>query len=393
MRIVLGTFILISTLLFAKADKLSTLKLPQNIFIDLDITTCDDECLLSALERNEIFTFLSKYKSSDSLFINSEYNLYKNLLNVNNIDISMIKVALLVPSRVVGKYSTTTTKSIISYMIHKKRDFNFRVFNSFIESKEALLDTFKEIKKADYRYVIALLTENGLSNLDKDSVDGLFIYIPSLNSEISNKELNNITYGGLDYTIQLQELKKLSNGKVVNFYDSSPIGYKLLNYTRGAFDNIYQEKEIDNNPKFKSLIRWNKKAINHSSIILNTPIVKSSLILSQLNYHDANVDKILSTQLNYNPMIMNLTQRVDRKKFFVANSILNVPNLLSEKNLILDNSINYDWVNYSTSIGIDYIYSLITGDEREFAEDIESSQVQYKTKLYQIGDSKIFSIN
>ncbi len=54
-----------------------------------------------------------------------------------------------------------------------------------------------------------------------------------------------------------------------------------------------------------------------STIILNTPIVKSSIILSQITAFEVEPAKVLSTQLNYNPLLVKLTQEKIEKTFML----------------------------------------------------------------------------
>jgi hypothetical protein len=93
---------------------------------------------------------------------------------------------------------------------------------------------------------------------------------------------------------------------------------------------------------------------------------------------------ILSTQLNYTPLIFSLTQKIDRKNLVVANSIGKIPLELIEYNEILGNSVSYNWVNYSSIIGAEFLST----NNIDFFEDlkIENNQVVYPVKLYEVND-------
>lgn len=54
-------------------------------------------------------------------------------------------------------------------------------------------------------------------------------------------------------------------------------------------------------------------------------------------------------------MLLTLTQYEDRDDMFIANSIKRAPASLEETNALFGHDIVYDWVNYSTSIGIDLL--------------------------------------
>ena len=76
--------------------------------------------------------------------------------------------------------------------------------------------------------------------------------------------------------------------------------------------------------------------------------------MSQLTLYDANATNILSTQINYDPLLFSMTQYKDRKTMIIANSITSQNNVFIETNSLLGNDIVYDWINYTTTIGVDY---------------------------------------
>ena len=114
--------------------------------------------------------------------------------------------------------------------------------------------------------------------------------------------------------------------------------------------------------------------------------------MSQLTLHDSNVSTILSTQINYDPLIFSTTQYRDRKHLYIANSIAQNSAVLDESNRLLGNDISYDWINYSTSIGVDFFYNLITGEPREYALGIMNNQVQYPIEIVNPGISKFANV-
>ncbi|WP_321778168.1 hypothetical protein [Sulfurimonas sp.] len=123
------------------------------------------------------------------------------------------------------------------------------------------------------------------------------------------------------------------------------------------------------------------KDIVEGSFFINTPIVKTGMIMSQLTLYDTNATNILSTQINYDPLILSITQYQDRKNMIVANSITNNNNILIEANSLLGNDIVYDWINYTTTVGVDYFFSLATREDREYKIAIEDNQMIYPIEL------------
>ena len=150
-------------------------------------------------------------------------------------------------------------------------------------------------------------------------------------------------------------------------------------------DNIVYGKNISSSRvSFKRIMKKNKK-LQESSIFMNTPLVKTSLIASQLRYYELEPYALLSTQINYNPMLLTLTQYEDRKNFYIANSIGKSTVSMKEFNSLLGHDIVYDWVNYATSIGIDYFYTrfFIPVSSSAFKEIVKDRQVQYDVSIIQ----------
>ena len=52
-----------------------------------------------------------------------------------------------------------------------------------------------------------------------------------------------------------------------------------------------------------------------------------------------------------------------------------------ETNAILSNDIEYDWINYATTIAIDYFFHLITNEDREYNLALQENQVVYPIQM------------
>ncbi|MDX1296077.1 MAG: hypothetical protein R3302_07410, partial [Sulfurimonadaceae bacterium] len=127
-------------------------------------------------------------------------------------------------------------------------------------------------------------------------------------------------------------------------------------------------------------LKENEK-IQNASFVLNTPIVKTGMIMSQLTLYDTNTTNILSTQINYDPLLFSITQYHDRKDMIIANSIGKNNNVLVEANRLLSNDIVYDWINYATTVGTDLFYNMITHSEREYKLPVIDNQIEYPISL------------
>jgi len=82
-------------------------------------------------------------------------------------------------------------------------------------------------------------------------------------------------------------------------------------------------------------------------------------------------------------MILTLTQYKDRQALLIANSIGKADNGITISNTLLDSDIEYNWVNYSTSIGVDLLYNsyVLQEGNRSFTEEVSNGQVQYNTYI------------
>ena len=137
--------------------------------------------------------------------------------------------------------------------------------------------------------------------------------------EVENSR-NNFIFGGISYEDQFKLLKTLSSENSAMFYVKSYLGNKLKNYyDEMFFDTKPTVIEIDSKiNRYKYIM--NDKNLLYNTVVLNTPIIKSSIVLSQLTAYEIDPIRILSTQLNFDPLLVKLTQEKDRKNLFVVNS-------------------------------------------------------------------------
>jgi SRSO17 transposase len=216
-----------------------------------------------------------------------------------------------------------------------------------------------------------------------------------------NSTTSNIYFGGIDYQAQIEMLMDYSSDPLVIFYDQSKLGTTLKEKTRDTYllheDNnskkhIYSYGVAQKTSNLKSQLSENKK-IDFATFFLNTPIVKSGMIMSQITLYDVNTTNILSTQINYDPLIFTITQNHDRKNMIIANSININNNVMVEANNLLNNDISYDWINYATTVGIDYFYYLSSTNKREYPLELTNNQIKYPIILVEPGYSKFLTID
>ena len=368
----------------AKSLYLSMLPLPKTTIINLQTKECDTKCLDDFIKNGEIFSFLSNYKQTpNDVNLTKEYEALKIKFNIYNLKkVQNVKIALMVPKNVIGRYTISTTNTILSYLLEKGVNFNFELFNSNDETRENISNTVKKIENEGFDFVIAPYTLEGVKKLLSTDTNLIF-YIPTINkSEVATQKTNFI-FGGIDYKKQIDRLLVFTNDKLAIFADESNIGFKLSSYIQNSGKRVVYKKIIPQKlTKFRSFLKRNKK-LENSSIFLNTPLVKTSLLASQFRFYKITPYALFSTQINYNPLLLNLTQFDDRKNMYIANSIGHSDDKLVATNKLLDNNILFDWINYSTSIGVDYIYTLYFDNnaKRIFDENILNNQVQYDIQI------------
>jgi SRSO17 transposase len=290
------------------------------------------------------------------------------------------KIAIIFPSKVVGKYAKDAINTMMAYMLHNNIKFNFEVFDSLTQDNNNINRVFSEINEKRFTNVIALFTQDSIDTLlEVQDLDRLNLYLPLINKNEVVKSPQNIVFGAIDYKNQIETLLTQSNKQNSIFYTNNALGLKLKEYVENSNQNVKATTVINKHTNvFKRIVK-NKK-LRNSSLFLNTSIIKSSIILSQLRAHEANVYKILSTQLNYTPLVISLTQYPDRKNFVIANSIERTDLKLQESLALFDADIEYNWVNYATLIGMDYLYK--KDDSGLFPSKIEDNQVKYNVRLY-----------
>ncbi|VAY86260.1 Putative periplasmic protein [hydrothermal vent metagenome] len=295
-------------------------------------------------------------------------------------------IAIVFPSKVLGKWAIDATNSAISYMMYKENDFNIKVFNSINESEDSIQNVFSEISKEGISKILMLVTYDGASKLSTISnIDSYQIYLPLIDKNILDLNISSVIYGSIDYLQQFTALLEHSSEdeKIVDFYDRSKFGKQLSN-SLSKVDNLnvlYKESINNNNGRYSVFLNKNNHALYQSTLIINMPIVKSSIVLSQINTKDINISKVLSTQLNYTPLLLSLTQLEDRKNMLIASSIFETNDKLEEYNALIDNDIKYNWVNYSTTIGIQY---LINKDISSFYPvKLEKNKIVFPVQIFE----------
>jgi len=271
------SLIFTTMLSLAKSLYLSQLPLPTTYIMDTSVKECDTKCLQTYLQNGEIFFFLSGYeKSISNANLSKAYKTLKIKLNIFNAKkANRVKIALMIPKNIIGRYSISTTNAILAYLLQKRVDFDFELFDSKDETLQNIQNTINDIESKGFKFVIAPYTDTGVKRL-LTLKSNLIFYIPTINkNEIPTKKMNFI-FGGINYKKQIEKLLAFTNDKIAIFVDKSSMGFKLSNYIQSDDKRVIYKKVIPQKlTKFRSFLRHNRK-LNNSSIFLNTPLVKTN---------------------------------------------------------------------------------------------------------------------
>ena len=403
--------LLLPIVLFAQSFLISNIPIPKTYIQNLDPYPCSESYLQEYIDNDMIFSFLAHATTKLENEKQNEIRIMNiSVLNVgSHIITKKIKIAMLLPYKKIGKYASSTINASFAYLITKNQSFELKSYKIEDESVEEIEKALQKIEEDGFNHVIAPLTLTG-ANAVTEVDPKINIYFPTINKQDSNATSPYLFFGAIDYKAQSDLLIKEAVSPLVIFYDKSAIGKKLALYEEnkftykivkdtnastefGAYIQEPQKIKIEDRKTIKYSIakgstnlqkqlEENEK-IQLASFFINTPIVKTSMIMSQLTLYDANATNVLSTQINYDPLILSMTQYEDRKNMIIANSITENNSVLIETNALLSNDIKYDWINYTTTIGVDYFFNLLTNEDREYNIEMLNNQMVYKIELLQ----------
>jgi len=411
---------------YAQSFMLSDIPLPKTYIQNLDPYECDDSCLKEYLDKGMVFSFLAHAtRKVDDQELNDARSIYISVLNLGAFNSGgKLKIAILLPYKKIGKYAASTVNASFAYLMTKTNPFTLKSYKIEDEEQQTLQEALSKIQNDGFTYIIAPLTRKGgqnVINIDPDAT----VYFPTLNNKDMNSSASNLLFGAIDYEAQSNLLLQEAVSPLVIFSDKSQTGKKLAAYQEKTFlhppkikadkeENLFGsffsseatvvEDDTTTNTQNRKVIKYfisrrttnlehylkENENITNASFFINTPVIKSGMILSQLTLYDTNATNVLSTQINYDPLILSMTQYVDRRDMIVANSIIEQNNLVIETNSLLGNDVVYDWINYATTVGMDYFYSQVTGELREYKIPLVNHQMVYQIELVKPGYSRFF---
>lgn len=377
------TIIFFTLLFFGCTPKQTVeLKVPQNnqkLIKNNDKKPINEDSITIIEEFTPIDIKESTNLNNGELF-NNEVVEYDAKLDMNKIK---IKVAFIYPSSLVSKYAKSSLNTISGYFSYQKANYDLIVIDSKTESYADINIALKKVEDENITKIIALFTPNAINTLEQLVSYDMKIYLPLIEKKDSLSSNSSLIFGSISYEEQFKKLNSYSNFNNAMFYQDTYLGNKLrISYDSLIYDTKVRKEIKKDETNFKNIV--NDYRLNNSTLFLNTDIVKSSLILSQLTVYEINPKIIFSTQLNYDPMLMILTQDRDRKKLVIANSIDNVNKELRDEILTFGGNIIYEWVDYSTLVGINYLYYDDNTDL--IPTKIIDNKAVYSPKLYKSSD-------
>lgn len=395
----LAVFMIFLCALNAEGNIYSNIPTAKIEVINLNPEPCGKSCLKDLSKNQKIFSYIARFSSKieDEDLQNLMLSYTKQVGIYYKVRFELLenglKVALLIPKKTIGTYSTTTIDTILSYLAFRDIDFKFKVFDSVDESAESILKALSDIKSEHFNFAIAILSkEENLAILQDLQIP---LYIPTLKKPASwDNKSESIVFGGIDYGAQVELLLKEANGSnIISYDDDSALGSVIGAIIEEKSTDYKLYKEVVTNKdatNFSTRLERQKNVLKESNVFLNTRVVISGLLLSQIGMLKETPARILSTQVNYKPTLLSLLRGINTKNLLIANSIGEIDDRLLEYSALLSSDLKYDWVNYSTALGVDlFLSKMKDGIERYFGESVESSQVVYKTQLYGI-ENNIF---
>ena len=377
-----------------KNQSLSSIPPAKITYINLEPEFCDSSCLNELIKSDMLASFMARFepaKIDDKALL----DLYASLGGEMVLKLAQSdKIAVIIPQKIIKSYANVVSNAILSYILKQDANVEVKFINSSDESLSSLQNALQNARNEGFIYFIAALTQNGANMVNSLILPNELIYIPSVHSSFVTAPKPNLIFGGVDYKAQISALLAFANEKIVAFDDGSALAQKLNEYVRMQSNDYYESsitgKDINLNDTLSK-----KSKFDNASVFLNIPIVKASLVATQMRGFEIKPYALLSTQINFLPNIFSAITQRDRQNLFVANSL----NSLDERFLGLGDlfgvDFRYSQIGYSSALGVEYIYTnfINKNASKIFTERVEGSQVLYDVKIYDTKSDHFNEVN
>ena len=359
----------VPTFLFCQQTPFETpMEMPKSYIKDFDPTPQTQTAPIQTPQQAPVKIHIERVKKPEKISIQKSH------------EPETLKIAIIIPSKVIGRYATSTTNAVFAYMLTKNSAYEIKTFDIQTQDKDNIAKALQNIENQGFHYAIAVLTKDGADKIISLNPQ-INIFIPTINKSEVSSSSSHIYFGGIDYKAQTDKLLKEAHAPLVIFKDASPISEKISEYAQSKYHNKSYTFSLDKSTNLKKQLKNSR--FKNTSFLTNTPVVKTGMIVSQITLYKVDQANVLSTQINYDPLILTMTQYNDRKDMIIANSILKDNTAITDANLMLNNDITYDWINYATTVGVDYFYNRITNEAREYPLPMSNNQIIYPINLVQ----------
>ena len=366
--------------------QLSPIPLPRNEVIDLDPRLYDRHTLLELAERGYLFTFLAKTsQTTDETLRQLRAQILQEMGWTTNPaagTLETYRLALVfVPSRL-GPYRHSIAKTAAGYLLYRGGPFEMESFDFDANATEAMMAQILQSTR-DYDLTIAPLRADEAEEICRHPLEGL-LFIPNVHADEAACDNAQVRFGAIDYRRQIAELLAFhEEGPLYVVYDHTPLSKKLTQITLEYRPDAVT-LDLAASRYFKPLFEQNPD-INGSTLLIHTPVVKTSLFLSQMTLVDMQPSRVLSTQINYTPRLLTLTQYHDRETMILADAIGKADEKLTQSLETMGADIRYNWLNYATLTGLDEAFSAQTGLPRLSDTPLQGDRFVYPLRYYEAG--------
>ena len=366
-----------------KNQSLSSIPPAKITYINLEPDFCDTSCLDELIKADLLASFMARFEPA-KVDNNALLELYISLggdivIKPNGSN----KIAVIIPQKIIKSYTNVVSDAILSYILKQDMDVEIKFINSNDESSQSLQNALQTARNQGFSYFIAALTSNGANVINSLISSNELIYIPSVHSSLVTSPKPNLIFGGIDYKAQILALLSYANEKVVAFDDGSALAQKLNEYVRMQSVDYHEASIVGKDINLNDIL--NKKSkFDNASVFLNLPVVKASLVATQMRGFEIKPFALLSTQINFLPNIFGAITQRDRQNLFIANSLNPKDDSLLELGDLFGVDFRYLQIGYSSALGVEYIYTNFINKEanRIFNESVENSQVLYDVTIY-----------
>ncbi|CAD7287388.1 hypothetical protein LMG7974_00271 [Campylobacter majalis] len=381
MRLILVLFC-IFLFAFTKEQTLSPIKPATVYYMDLEPDLCNEICLSELLKKDMIVSFLARFNFSyiKNLNLIKEYKKYyhdKENFYANNAH----AIAVIMPEKIIKSYTNIITNTLIAYLSQLNSNIKIIFIKSGDESEISINKALIKAREIGISSIIAVLTQDGTKVISTLINENEVVYIPTINAKLANTNKQNLIFGGVDYEAQIKALLSFSNDKISAFSDGSNVARWLNNHIKNEQNNTYEITISQKQTEINSYLSKANK-LNNSSIFLNIPPIKASLVVTQFKMHEIQPYGLFSTQINFDTKILSLIKNSDRKNLYIANSINMQNQNLIAKNSILNININTNWLAYACSIGIDYLLEQSSQKTLNLNATTNENQIMHDVKIY-----------